>query len=433
MAPDRSGHLFGFPATGAACQVGAPRDIAQGASMDHGQPRFDVLLCRAQAATPMFGLLGEALDDRGRLVALDLAEMHCITLFGEPGAGKSYCLGTLIEMAVAALPGLNRLPQPLATVVFHYSASQHYRPEFASCMAANDRDSQVALLKSRYGAVPAAVGDCLLLAPSAVVEERRREFPGLPVAALTFTSADLQAGHWRILMGALGEEDSLYLQVVNQILRRHRRHTTIARVAQEIEASSLAQADRDRAQVRLALAAQYLDDQGPAMGSHIRPGRLVLVDLRDEFLQKKEALALLVVLVQLVADVSDQGRPLQKLCVFDEAHKYLRDAELVEVLTETIREMRHKSTSILIASQDPPSVPLPMIELSTLVVLLRMSSPRWLEHVAAVKPAFRELAPAQLARLLAGSVEIAHPPAQRRATGELAPERTDALTGLRRR
>ena len=372
-------------------------------------PRYEVLLCRSEKMTPMFGVLGEALDDRERVVAMDLSHMHCISLFGEPGAGKSYCLGTIIEMAVAACPGINQLPRPLATVVFHYSASQSYPPEFASTIRANDQPEQLARLLGRYGARPQAVGDCRLLAPRDLVAQRHREFPGISVHPLRFNASELQAQHWRILMGALGEDDSLYLQVINQILKRHRGETTIAVLRQEIEDSRLEPVDKDRARVRLGLAEQYIGD-GEPVRSHLRAGRLLLVDLRDEFLQKKEALSLLLVLLQLFADGTADGTAggatLQKLCVFDEAHKYLRDPDLIDCLTETIREMRHKSTTILIASQDPPSVPLTMIELSSMVVMLKMSSPLWLKHVSQVKPAFQSLAPAELSALEPGEAFV---------------------------
>ena len=367
--------------------------------------RYDVLLCRSEKATPMMGILGEALDDRQRVVAMDLAYMNCICLFGEPGAGKSYCLGTIIEMAVQPCAGVNLLPRPTATVVFHYSSSQQYRPEFATAIQPNDQHAQIDQLRSRYQAQPAAVDDCWLLAPADLVAARSREFPGIQVRPLTFAARELQAGHWRILMGALGEEDSLYLQVMNQILKRHRQALTVEMIARDIETSQLEAADRDRARVRLALAAQYIDDT-VAVSSYLKPGRLLLVDLRDEFLQKKEALSLLLVLLQLFADRDDHGRPLQKFCVFDEAHKYLRDPALIDCLTETIREMRHKSTTILIASQDPPSVPLPMIELSSLVVMLKMSSPLWLAHVAAVKPAYAQVGAHELAALEAGEAFV---------------------------
>jgi soluble P-type ATPase len=41
-----------------------------------------------------------------------------------------------------------------------------------------------------------------------------------------------------------------------------------------------------------------------------------------------------------------------KLVVFDEAHKYMTESALSGQVVETIREMRHQATSIVIASQD---------------------------------------------------------------------------------
>ena len=300
---------------------------------------------------------------------------------------------------------INVLPNPIATVVFHYSPTQIYKPEFASSILPNDIAAQVATLKQKYGADPSRVEDCILLAPKDMVATRREEFPGIACFPLAFSSAELQAGHWKILMGAVGEDDSMYFQVMNQILRRHRNDTTVAKIRADIDASYLSEADKDKARIRLSLAAEYIDDD-VRVKDYIRPGRLVLVDLRDEYIQKKEALSLLIVLLQLFADTTDHGKPLQKFVVFDEAHKYMRDPSLVDSLTETIREMRHKSTSIMIASQDPPSVPLPIIELSSMTVMLKMSSPLWLKHVAMVKPAYNEIGPAQMAALSAGEAYV---------------------------
>ena len=46
-------------------------------------------------------------------------------------AGVRWC-GPAVESAVTALPGLNRLPHPLASVIFHYHQTQDYPPEFVA-------------------------------------------------------------------------------------------------------------------------------------------------------------------------------------------------------------------------------------------------------------------------------------------------------------
>src|SRR5437660_7137489 len=132
-------------------------------------------------------------------------------------------------------------------------------------------------------------------------------------------------------------------------------------------------------------------DDSVRLKDEIRPGRLIIVDLRDEFIEKDEALGLFVVLLQLFADATDKGKAFNKLVVFDEAHKYIESPDLVAGLIEVVREMRHKGTSIMVASQDPPSVPIAVIELSTQIILHRFNSPMWLRHVQKANAALGEL------------------------------------------
>ena len=46
--------------------------------------------------SPQYGLLGES---SGRKIALDLNQTHTISLLGVQGGGKSYTVGSIIEMA----------------------------------------------------------------------------------------------------------------------------------------------------------------------------------------------------------------------------------------------------------------------------------------------------------------------------------------------
>ena len=132
----------------------------------------------------------------------------------------------------------------------------------------------------------------------------------------------------------------------------------------------------------------------------------MIVDLRDEFIDKDEALGLFVVLLQMFADTTYQGRRFNKLVVFDEAHKYIGSPDLVAGLVEVVREMRHKGTSIMVASQDPPSVPTSLIELSTQIILHRFNSPAWLKHIQRANSALDTLTPQKLASLGIGEAYI---------------------------
>src|SRR5262249_25478542 len=152
-------------------------------------------------------------------------------------------------------------------------------------------------------------------------------------------------------------------------------------------------------------AEEYIDDTR-RLTDMLRPGRLVIVDLRDELVEKDEALGLFVVLLQIFAETTYRGQSFNKLVVFDEAHKYVDSPDLIAGLLEVVREMRHKGTSILVASQDPPSVPTSLIELSSQIILHKINSPSWLKHIQKANSALEGLTPARLAALGAGEAYV---------------------------
>ncbi|MHA0035516.1 methylation-associated defense system ATP-binding protein MAD8 [Deinococcus sp. PESE-13] len=361
---------------------------------------YDVVLGTTKA-TPQFGLLGEV---AGRKVALDLNETHTISLFGVQGGGKSYTLGSIIEMATMPIPGINQLPSPLASVIFHYSNAQEYAPEFISMMEANPEAQQLATLKARYGADGHALQDILLLAPQDKVEERQREYPNLTVRPLLFSASELQVSHWQFLLNAVGN-NSMYMRQFKSLMREHRKDLKISVLREAVENSTMTPSAKELALARLDLASDYIHEDAQ-ISSFLVPGRLIIVDLRDEFIEKSEALSLFVILLQLFADAKADGQAFNKLVVFDEAHKYIDDPELIGNVVEIIREMRHKGTSILLASQDPSSVPVKMIELSTQIILHKFNSPAWLRHIQKANAALASLTPNGMAELKPGEAYI---------------------------
>ena len=101
-------------------------------------PIADVLL-GANEMTPQYGVLGKCGTPEG---PLDLNGFQHDHLLGVQGFGKSYTLGVIAEMASKRNPGINVLPSPLATVIFHYHKSDAYAPEYASCVSPNAKLSR---------------------------------------------------------------------------------------------------------------------------------------------------------------------------------------------------------------------------------------------------------------------------------------------------
>jgi hypothetical protein len=200
------------------------------------RPGYDVILGTADDS-PQYGLLGEK---AGRKVALDLNQTHTISLFGVQGGGKSYTLGTIVEMASLPIPQINCLPNPLATVIFHYSPTMDYAPEFTSMVAPNNTEEQIQRLRERYGAEPHALDDVVLLVPEDQLDVRRAQYPNIVVYPLKFAASELQVSHWRFLMGAVGNQ-ATYVRQILRIMRSLRHELTLERLRTEIEASSLSE------------------------------------------------------------------------------------------------------------------------------------------------------------------------------------------------
>jgi hypothetical protein len=373
--------------------------VAAGRLAAPGEP--DIYL-GATRPSPQYGVLGEA---GGKRIALDLNETHTISLFGVQGGGKSYTLGTIIEAASLSAPPVNELPHPLATIVFHYSPTLDYAPEFTSMIVPNAEADQVTALRERYGVEPAGLADVVMLVAEDQLARRRAEYPGIEVRSLKFGSGELRAEHWRFLMGAVGNQ-STYIRQLQRIMKANRHDLRLDVIRAGVEDSAMSDNLKQLALQRLELAAEYIDDEA-RVKSLVRAGRMIIVDLRDEFIEKDEALGLFVVLMQLFAEAqAEDGARFNKLVVFDEAHKYIESPDLVDGLVESVREMRHKGMSVLVASQDPPSVPISLIELSNHVILHKFTSPAWLKHLQKANASLADLTPGKLAALSPGEAYI---------------------------
>lgn len=380
--------------------IDMPDSVSAAEKEPFSKVKYDVML-GVTSDSPQYGLLGEV---SGRKVALDLNHTHTISLFGVQGGGKSYTLGTAIEMASMPIPNINVLPNPLSTVIFHYSPTQDYTPEFTSMVGANTVEAEIDILRERYKAEPEALKDILLLTPSDKVEQRRQEYPDIEVRPIAFSAAELKAAHWKFLMGAIGSQ-SMYMRQINLIIRGLRNNLTLEAIRNGIDSSGLSDHLKELAQTRLQFASEYIDDS-QKLQDLIWPGRLIIGDLRDEYIEKDEALGLFVVMLQIFSEAIYNGNAFNKLVVFDEAHKYIGNDDLVSELVEVVREMRHKGTSIMVASQDPPSIPVSLIELSSQIIMHKFNSPAWLKHIQKANAALSDLSTDKMSQLGTGEAYV---------------------------
>lgn len=363
-------------------------------------PTYDVYVGDNQASK-QYGVLGVTAEGQQK-IAMDLNGTNTISLFGVQGAGKSYSIGTVTEMVLKQFQNVNHLPNPLAGVIFHFSESEDYAPEFTSMIHPNSKPKETNILKEIYQANPNQVRDIVLLVPKDKVEQRRLEYPNIPVVPIAFNSRELGIKEWKFLMGA-NNNSALYLKQFNNLLRSIRDDLSLNNLERAIQETKLLSASqKELAKVRLSLARDYINDDLD-LKNLIVPGRLLLVDLRDEFIEKDDALSIFVIMLNIFANAKkENGHPFNKFIVFDEAHKYMANKNLTDVIVETIREMRHKGVSLMIASQDPPSLPTEIIELSSMLIAHRFNSPQWLKHIQKSVTHLSNLTAAEMANLKQG-------------------------------
>jgi len=374
-----------------------PKAINQ--PLTHITPEYDLLIGKS-SPTNQFGILGESIH--GKKIAIDLSETNTISLFGVQGGGKSYTIGTISEMVLKPFSNINELPAPLAGVIFHYSESMDYEPEFTSMIYPNDKEDELHKLKVRYGAEPGNIEDVIILTPKDKIEERKVEYPSIEVLPISFNSKELNVQDWLFILGAVGN-DSAYIKQLKAIMKENRRNITIDGITESVEATELlSNAQKALARQKLSFAREYIDDSF-MLKEILKPGRLIIVDLRDEFIVKDEALGLFVIMLNIFSAVKNvNGAHFNKFIVFDEAHKYMDNKDLTGNIVTAIREMRHKGVSIMIASQDPPSLPNEIIELSSIVILHKFNSPQWLKHIQKSITQLSTLSPAEMSLLIPG-------------------------------
>jgi hypothetical protein len=365
----------------------------------HLVPEYDILIGKT-SPSDQFGILGESILQKK--IAIDLSETNTISLFGVQGGGKSYTIGTISEMVLKQFNNINLLPSPLAGVIFHYSESMDYEPEFTSMILPNDKENELTKLKARYGAEPDSIEDVIILTPKDKIEERKAEYPSIKVLPIAFNSKELNVQDWMFILGAIGN-DSTYIRQLKAIMKEHRSNITIEALAESVEASELlSNSQKALARQKLSFAREYVDDSF-MMKDVLKPGRLIVVDLRDEFIVKDEALGLFVIMLNIFSAVKNvNDLHFNKFIVFDEAHKYMDNKDLTGNIVTAIREMRHKGVSIMIASQDPPSLPNEIIELSSVVLLHKFNSPQWLKHIQKSITQLSTLTPADMSALTPG-------------------------------
>ncbi|MDW8281761.1 MAG: hypothetical protein RMK29_08630, partial [Myxococcales bacterium] len=360
-------------------------------------PLPDPLLLGTSGPTPQYGTLGRLRPGRQR-VGLSLNEPFCLSTFSVPGGGKSYLLASVLEMALAPLPGLSRLVRPLCGIAFHCHGSLGYEPELLAAVQPNQHPREALDLMEGYGTLPRGLADVVLLVPPAQVRAMRQRHPHLRVFPILFSPDELGSDGWKVLLGLNDEGDErLHARLLRQALGTLRQGLSLPALQALVGSQQLPEAARRALELRLRLVQPYLAEGAP-IRRLLRPGRLLLIDVRDAWVPRSEALSLVALLTSVLGR-RDEGRDFPLLLCFDEAHRYTGDRAMRAELERLVRERRHLDASVILSSQDPLSLPPTLLALSDILAIGQVQSEEWLQRVARANAALRFLRPAHTARL----------------------------------
>ena len=195
--------------------------------------------------------------------------------------------------------------------------------------------------------------------------------------------SDLRSWGIRLVIGAV-DNDAFYIKKLEQILSKMGDDPTMEKLEQKIREADFAPRQLQLIMARIDLLRDYVTD-GPSIASNFKPGDLILLDLRQDFMDRDTALAFFTVLMEALSGAVDEnGVKFNKAIVFDEAHKFMsKSSPIREQVGSAIKEMRHRGMWVLIATQDPSCMSDEVTSLCTLTILHRLGDKRvlkWLQE-----------------------------------------------------
>lgn len=348
---------------------------------------------------PQFALLGAHDSDASRgdddlitddLVYANTSEPWSAFICGSQGSGKSHTLSCLLENSLLPTLDFGIANVPSTGIIFHYD----------KFTALNTSQICEAAYLCTSG-IPVQV----LVAPTSV-QKMRKSYANLPgvertdshltVAPLYFKQESLSAETIMTLMAVseTGVGAPLYISAIRGLLREMamEKQDTAGFNYDEflVRLSTMTLTDGAIAPLNLRLdllrSVLLKNDQKPqtsALYDQIwdpKPGTLTIVDLSDQFINESDACALFSICLKFfIRGWQDCPR----IIALDETHKFLTTtAEATKLTTDligVIRQQRHLSSRVVIATQEP-TVAGDLLDLCNVSIVHRFNSPQWYQH-----------------------------------------------------
>ncbi|TFK43390.1 hypothetical protein BDQ12DRAFT_642878 [Crucibulum laeve] len=351
---------------------------------------FNIITTHSDYAT-QYGVLGRTLSIYNKSAAETLTDERLYIntnapfsaiVCGVQGSGKSHTVSTILEnMLIPNFSPIGTLTKALCGLVLHFGEG-----------GPGSHPSEAAWLSNSISSHVKAPPVRVFVSHSSLSTMRRVYAPlgnKVQVEPLYFKQSELDAAAFLSMM-AVGSSDSapLYMQIILSILRTLGENYTYKAFMAQLELSKkiFNPAQLSGLEQRMSLLTSFLDPAPVASQKNclprFAPGQLTIIDLSDPFLDAASACGLFEIILRLFvrADV-DTG----KVLVVDEAHKYLSASRgssgLTKSLLALIRQQRHLAMRVIISTQEPTVVPPVLLDLCSIAILHRFSSPSWWQHL----------------------------------------------------
>ncbi|PLW21300.1 hypothetical protein PCANC_05035 [Puccinia coronata f. sp. avenae] len=301
---------------------------------------------------------------------------------GVQGSGKSHSASVILEDCLIVDKRIGTLPKPLAGLCLHYDRGSVNYPCESAYLGMPATRAQLGAKSN--AAVPVTV----LVSPTCLETMRKIYKPlrGVNVMPFYLSTSNLNSSRMLTLMGF---DDSvimpLYLQRAMTILRSMGADKfNYDTFKKKMKKETLNPAQESSYKMRIEMLDSYLTDKRSAdVSSYFKPAHLVIVDLRDPFTNSTLVIALFEIIVGLFVE---QRMDTGKVLLLDEAHKYLNSdpnsVRFTESMSSLIRQQRHFGIRTIISTQEPTVVPNAILDLVSIHLLHRFSSPSWIKHLS---------------------------------------------------
>ncbi|KGO70397.1 hypothetical protein PITC_015100 [Penicillium italicum] len=326
---------------------------------------------------------------------------------GVQGSGKSHTTACMIENCSMRLPALGTLKQSISTLVLQfdeYTSTTSSQPSEAAFLAS---------LLPQYAheqPVPLRV----LVSPTNLsnLRDMYSQIPNIDIQPFKLQPKHLNISMMLSLM-SVSQSGSvpLYMAQVTRILREMAMESggyfDYADFRGRLKKLKLDRSQTPFLYQRLDLLDSYLDLDGTGTSDYFVDGGITILDLSCPFVDQSTAC----ILFRIAIDLFLHAHPSRgKMIVADEAHKYMADTLAAKTLTETfltiIRQQRHLGVRIIISTQEPTISP-QLIDLCSLAIIHRFTSPGWYKTIEKHVPMGGEKDPHQTDGARKGLSEVA--------------------------